>query len=417
MIQSIFLISSLGDVFLERHWKKVITRNALDVFYEAQSKANSPEDIMPVLSGGTFYIIHIFKHNIYFVAVVQGEIPPLFVIEFLHRMTGIFTEYLHECTEQKIREKTVLIYEILEEMVDNGFPLATEPNLLKELIQPTNIVTDVIHNITGKETMASHLPASQISSMPWRRSGVKYVNNEFYMDITEEIDCIVDKSGGVVSCDIIGYVDCVCKLSGMPDLTLTFMNPRILEDVSFHPCARYRRWESERIISFVPPDGSFRLMTYQVSSQCCTTLCLPIYVTPIFTLRESSGRMELRAGTKNTVGKTLEEVEVICPMPREVANVNLVSTSGSFSFDPVTRVVRWRVGKLLPGKMANLAGSVSLQPGSFARARPEVSVHFSLPLHAASGLKVNRLEMHSEDFKPYKGVKYITKSGTFQVRS
>ena len=417
MIQSIFLISPLGDVFLERHWRKILSRNVLDIFYEAQSQADSPDDIPPVLSGGTFYIMHIYKHSIYFVAVIQGETPPLFVIEFLHRMTTIFTEYLHECTEQKIREKIVLIYEILEEMMDNGFPLATEPNLLKELIQPTNIVTDVIHNITGKDTMASRLPASQISNMPWRRSGVKYVNNEFYMDITEEIDCIIDKTGAVISCDIIGYVDCVCKLSGMPDLTLTFVNPRVIDDVSFHPCARLRRWESERVISYVPPDGPFRLMTYQVSSQNCTTLCLPIYVTPIFTLREASGRMELRAATKNTLGKALDDVEIICPMPREVTNVTLVSTNGAFTFDPVTRVVRWKVGRLVPGKVANLAGSVSIQPGSSVRTRPEVSVHFSLPLHAASGLKVNKLEMYTEDFKPYKGVKYMTKSGSFQVRS
>ena len=30
-------------------------------------------------------------------------------------------------------------------------------------------------------------------------------------------------------------VEVACKLSGMPDLTLSFVNPRILDDVSFHP--------------------------------------------------------------------------------------------------------------------------------------------------------------------------------------
>ena len=33
------------------------------------------------------------------------------------------------------------------------------------------------------------------------------------------------------------------KLSGMPDLTLSFINPRLLDDVSFHPCVQYKRWE------------------------------------------------------------------------------------------------------------------------------------------------------------------------------
>ena len=29
----------------------------------------------------------------------------------------------------------------------------------------------------------------------------------------------------------------------MPDLTLSFVNPRLLDDVSFHPCVRFKRWE------------------------------------------------------------------------------------------------------------------------------------------------------------------------------
>lgn len=44
-------------------------------------------------------------------------------------------------------------------------------------------------------------------------------------------------------------------------------NPRLLDDVSFHPCVRYKRWESERVISFIPPDGNFQLMSYHISAQ------------------------------------------------------------------------------------------------------------------------------------------------------
>lgn len=48
---------------------------------------------------------------------------------------------------------------------------------------------------------------------------------------------------------------------------LLFQNPRLLDDVSFHPCVRFKRWESERILSFIPPDGNFRLLSYHVSAQ------------------------------------------------------------------------------------------------------------------------------------------------------
>lgn len=34
-----------------------------------------------------------------------------------------------------------------------------------------------------------------------------------------------------------------------------------------------------------------------------------------------------------------------------------------------------------------------------------------------TGLKVNRLDLYGEKYKPFKGVKYITKAGKFQVRT
>ena len=33
------------------------------------------------------------------------------------------------------------------------------------------------------------------------------------------------------------------------------------------------------------------------------------------------------------------------------------------------------------------------------------------------GLKVNRLDMYGEKYKPFKGIKYMTKAGKFQVRT
>lgn len=37
-------------------------------------------------------------------------------------------------------------------------------------------------------------------SMPWRKSGVRYSQNEIYLDIVEEMDAIVDANGQVRRC-------------------------------------------------------------------------------------------------------------------------------------------------------------------------------------------------------------------------
>lgn len=49
-----------------------------------------------------------------------------------------------------IKDNVVTVYELLEEMLDNGFPLATESNVLKEMIRPPTILRSVVNTLTGK---------------------------------------------------------------------------------------------------------------------------------------------------------------------------------------------------------------------------------------------------------------------------
>lgn len=59
-------------------------------------------------------------------------------------------DYFGVCSEAVIKDNVVVVYEVLEEMLDNGFPLATESNILKELIRPPTILRTVVNTITGR---------------------------------------------------------------------------------------------------------------------------------------------------------------------------------------------------------------------------------------------------------------------------
>ena len=61
--------------------------------------------------------------------------------------------------------------------------------------------------------MSETLPTGQLSNIPWRRTGVRYTNNEAYFDVIEEIDAIIDKSGSTVCAEIQGYVSLKKQLS------------------------------------------------------------------------------------------------------------------------------------------------------------------------------------------------------------
>lgn len=39
-----------------------------------------------------------------------------------------------------------------------------------------------------------------------------------------------------------------------------------MEDVKFHQCVRLSRFENDRTISFIPPDGDFELMSYRLQT-------------------------------------------------------------------------------------------------------------------------------------------------------
>lgn len=44
-----------------------------------------------------------------------------------------------------------------------------------------------------------------------------------------------------------------------------------LEDVKFHQCVRLSRFENDRTISFIPPDGEFELMSYRLNTHVSLT--------------------------------------------------------------------------------------------------------------------------------------------------
>lgn len=79
-----------------------------------------------------------------------------------------------------------------------------------------------------------------------------------------------------MKCEINGEVQVNSHITGLPDLTLSFSNPSILDDARFHPCVRYRPWESHQYLSFVPPDGQFKLMSYRYALQLFVDVCIGI---------------------------------------------------------------------------------------------------------------------------------------------
>lgn len=207
-------------------------------------------------------------------------------------------------------------------------------------------------------------------------------------------------------------------------MTLIFVNPRLLDDVSFHPCVRLKRWESERVLSFIPPDGNFRLISYHIGAQ--NSIGIPIQIKANIQYREgSSGRFDLTVSPKQTMGKALENVVIESSLPKSVSNCTFTTSQGKATFDPVKRILVWEIGKIESdaqqlGRLPSLKGNIVLLSGQPAPdSNPVLNVRFTLNQIALSGIRVQRVDIHGENYKPFKGVKYLTtvKDGQFQIRT
>eukprot|EP00983_Pelagomonas_calceolata_P059731 1146063-Pelagomonas_calceolata.AAC.1 len=106
-----------------------------------------------------------------------------------------------------------------------------------------------------------------------------------------------------------------------------------LEDVKFHQCVRLARFENDRTISFIPPDGAFDLMSYRLSQVCvCVRVCARmdacVLTGWVRSLEVSGGVWEKweRSCAKN--------VEIMPPPPADASATNLRALASHLMHTP-----------------------------------------------------------------------------------
>ncbi|GFH33476.1 AP-4 complex subunit mu, partial [Haematococcus lacustris] len=73
------------------------------------------------------------------VATTRDNVSPSLVLEFLRRVCSIIRDYCGHLSEETCRKNFVLIYELLDEVLDYGLPQATNTEALKAFVlnEPT----------------------------------------------------------------------------------------------------------------------------------------------------------------------------------------------------------------------------------------------------------------------------------------
>ena len=198
MIQSIFILSPTGEVLIERHFRGVTPRSVCDYYWQRVSApinhhggyttASSafggldptlhdtvppimevPSTTMATMTSSSLstkqqqllqhsqqppqaqqqqqqqqsqYLFSVLRDGLsYLACCTNQEVSPLLVLEFLHRIADTFVDYFgNPADESAMKDNFSTVYQLLEEMVDYGWPLTTEPNALKAMIRPPTVI-------------------------------------------------------------------------------------------------------------------------------------------------------------------------------------------------------------------------------------------------------------------------------------
>jgi AP-2 complex subunit mu-1 len=117
-------------------------------------------------------------------------------------------------------------------------------------------------------------------AIDWRREGIRYKKNEVYIDVLESVNLLIGTTGSILRSEVTGRVQMNTKLTGMPECKFGLNDKLVIEkestgnrkkpgveidDCTFHRCVRLGKFDADRTITFIPPDGEFELMRYRVN--------------------------------------------------------------------------------------------------------------------------------------------------------
>jgi AP-3 complex subunit mu len=160
---------------------------------------------------------------------------------------------------------------------------------------------------------------------------LKYTINEVYIDVIEYINCILDRHGNFIRFDISGEVMVNTSLSGMPDLSMFMHMPHKFASYSLHPCAfpRRKRFESENVVCFIPPDSKFVALKYTIDD---ISPPLPIRVTPSYQHYLDSSKLEIRVESRmiGSERPVVDNMQISINFPKHIDPPITESSVGSY---------------------------------------------------------------------------------------
>jgi AP-4 complex subunit mu-1 len=355
----------------------------------------------------------------------------------------VFKDYCGTLSEEAIRKNFILLYELLDEMLDYGYPQITRTQTLKSCVYNEPIVVDPIGstgNMVNPKTASAnavHKPVISSVNVNGRKTDQGHnQKNEIFVDILERLNVLFSNNGYVLNSTIDGCIQMKSYLAGNPELRLALNEDLAIgsnqgthgsvtvDDINFNDCVNLTEFESARTLSFVPPDGEFVVLNYRVTGDFTT----PFRIFPSIEEVEPK-KLEItiliRAEMPHNHFGANVSIEMPLPKCTAVASCNVISSPGtgpsSAEFIRSEGKILWTLKKLPGGTEQTMKAKISLDQPCTTQIRREIgpiNMNFEIPMFNVSNLQVRylRIAENMAGYTPYRWVRYVTQSNSYVCR-
>jgi len=430
MIYALFIITQKGDVLLNQVYRDGVSKGIAEAF--RLQVVTSKDQRSPLKQIGDTSFVHVRDKDLYVVAVTKDNSDATGIFEVLYALIKIFKSYFGSFDEESVRDNIVTVVEVVEEILDYGYPQNTDADSIKNLITTQSKAIK-----KAREEQISQITIQTTGQLPWRSIDLRYKRNEIYIDVIESVNLLMSTAGNILKADVTGQIMMKTQLSGMPECKLG-MNDKILldketkmgkkpktasgielDDVTMHQCVKLGRFDADRTISFVPPDGEFELMRYRTTENISSPFRVISNVTEV-----SRNRIEADVTIKSTYNAKLNGANVIIkiPTPKNTATCKIaIKGSGKAKYNADAGGIVWKIRRF-PGMTEytlqariELISNVSVEKKAWSR--PPIQMEFQVPMFAASGLQIRYLRViERSGYSAVKWVRYLTKAGSYLHR-
>lgn len=446
-MSAVFFLNERAQVLLQRNFRGDVPLSCMNQFSQLLQTYETP----CFCHDGVHYV---YIRHADLIIVCVSSTPSLNVVAMLHFLTEVvksFEVFVKNVAVESVIDNFVVLYELLDEMMDFGYVQTTDHNLLEEYVTQS-----------GYELEVSQAVATLTDAISWRPPGIWYKKNELFLDCVETLNMQIslnnnpskdrksldpgnrgstpsipesrkslnENSGTRVHAEIHGVLKLKTFLSGMPILKLG-LNSResvaglsfhrasryvVLSDIRFHQCVDLDKYDQTQTIEFIPPDGQFDLLHYR----CIPPMLKLFKIEPDISVKLHSRiiiKCYVRAEYKRRQQCRVSEFRF--PVPSDCDSPRWKASMGTVVYVPEQMQVVWRVPNLSGGQEATVHAELSLP--ATGEDEPDVrpiEVKFEMPGTALSGLQIRHLKIEEPNLKyqalPW--VRYLSKSGDFEVR-